>query len=119
MVQAFGAADLVVCRSGASTLGELPAAGLPGVLVPYPYVHQEENADYLVRHGAAVKVRDVDMIGGGRPEDGLLFKQIRRLLERNEERTHMSERSQALARPDAAARLAEMVLDLAIRRGPA
>src|SRR5262249_26248239 len=63
MVTAFGAADLVLCRSGASTLGELPAAGLPAVLVPYPYVHQDENADYLVKHGAARKVPDDTMLG--------------------------------------------------------
>ena len=119
MVQAFGAADLVVCRSGASTIGELPAAGLPAVLVPYPYVHQEENADYLVRRGAAVKVRDQEMLGDRRPEEGPLFAQIRRLLVGEEERTHMSERSRALARPDAARCLATMLLDLATRRGPA
>jgi UDP-N-acetylglucosamine--N-acetylmuramyl-(pentapeptide) pyrophosphoryl-undecaprenol N-acetylglucosamine transferase len=119
MVQAFGAADLVVCRSGASTLGELPAAGLPAVLVPYPYVNQEENADYLVRHGAALKVRDEEMLGNRRPEEGLLFGQIRRLLVGEEERTHMSEHSRALARPDAAGCLANMLLDLATRRGPA
>lgn len=50
------AADVTVCRSGASVLGELPAAELPALLVPLSYVHQDENADYLVRHGAAVKL---------------------------------------------------------------
>jgi UDP-N-acetylglucosamine--N-acetylmuramyl-(pentapeptide) pyrophosphoryl-undecaprenol N-acetylglucosamine transferase len=50
------AADLTVCRSGASVLGELPAAELPAVLVPLSFVHQDENADYLVRHGAAIKL---------------------------------------------------------------
>lgn len=115
MTRAFGAADLAVCRSGASTLAELPAAGLPAVLVPYPYVHQEENADYLVRRGAAVKVADAEMLGVGRTEDGLLYRTIRRLLEENPERTLMHERSRALARPDAARRLADLLLDLAAR----
>lgn len=113
MVRAFGAATLAVCRSGASTLAELPAAGLPAVLVPYPYVHQDENADYLVRRGAALKVADAAMLGDGRPEDGPLFTQIRRLLERDEERTRMSERSRALGRPDAAQHLAELLRALA------
>jgi UDP-N-acetylglucosamine--N-acetylmuramyl-(pentapeptide) pyrophosphoryl-undecaprenol N-acetylglucosamine transferase len=121
MVQAFGAADLVVCRSGASTLGELPAAGLPALLVPLPIpgIHQGANADYLARHGAAIRVRDEEMLGGGWPAEGPLFRHIRRLLERNEERTQMVERSQALAQPDAAGRLATVLLDLATRRGPA
>ncbi len=121
MVQAFGAADLVVCRSGASTLGELPAARLPALLVPLPItgIHQDANANYLARHGAAITVRDEEMLGGARPEDGPLFRHIRRLLEQNEERTQMEERSQALARPDAARSLATVLLDLATRRGPA
>lgn len=113
MVRAFGAATLAVCRSGASTLAELPAAGLPAVLVPYPYVHQDENADYLVRRGAALKVADAAMLGAGQPEDGPLFTQIRRLLEQDEERMRMSERSRALGRPDAAQHLAELLRALA------
>lgn len=118
MVRAFGAADLALCRSGASTLAELPAAGLPAILVPYPYVHQDENADYLVRHGAAVKVPDHAMLGDGDPRDGLLYRELRRLLgEETERRKHMAERSQALARPDAAHRLAHALLNLATRSG--
>jgi len=113
MVQAFGAADLALCRSGASTMGELPAAGLPAVLVPYPYVHQEENADYLVRHGAALKVRDAQMLGEGRPEAGPLFQNLLRLIGDPHERATMSGRSKALAQPDAAERLADLLLALA------
>jgi UDP-N-acetylglucosamine--N-acetylmuramyl-(pentapeptide) pyrophosphoryl-undecaprenol N-acetylglucosamine transferase len=115
MAQAFGAADLAICRSGASTLAELPAVGLPAVLVPYPYVHQEENADYLVRHGAAVKVLDNAMLGTGQPEEGVLFQQVSRLLERHDERKQMALRSCELARPGAAERLAVMLLELASR----
>jgi UDP-N-acetylglucosamine--N-acetylmuramyl-(pentapeptide) pyrophosphoryl-undecaprenol N-acetylglucosamine transferase len=113
MVQAFGAADLALCRSGASTLGELPAAGLPAVLVPYPYVHQEENADYLVQRGAALKVRDQEMLGGGRPTAGPLFQNLLRLIADPLERATMSERSKALAQPNAAKRLAGLLLALA------
>jgi UDP-N-acetylglucosamine--N-acetylmuramyl-(pentapeptide) pyrophosphoryl-undecaprenol N-acetylglucosamine transferase len=113
MVQAFGAADLALCRSGASTLGELPAAGLPAVLVPYPYVHQEENADYLVRRGAALKVRDQEMLGGGRSTAGPLFQNLLRLIADPIERATMSERSKALAQPNAAERLADLLIALA------
>ncbi len=115
MPAAFGAADLAVCRSGASTLAELPAAGLPAVLVPYPYVHQDENADYLVGRGAAVKVADAQMIGGGRPQDGALYQAIIRLLHNEHERRNMVEQSRALARPDAARHLAQALLGLAAR----
>jgi UDP-N-acetylglucosamine--N-acetylmuramyl-(pentapeptide) pyrophosphoryl-undecaprenol N-acetylglucosamine transferase len=117
MTAAFGAADLAICRSGASTLAELPAAGLPAVLVPYPYVHQDENADYLARRGAAVKVADAAMLGGGRPTDGPLFQQVIRLFNDEHERQHMAERSRALARPDAAGHLAGALLSLAARSG--
>ncbi len=115
MVAAFGAADLAVCRSGASTLAELPAAGLPAVLVPYPYVHQDENADYLVRRGAAVKVADDEMLGPGSPKEGALFRAVVRLFDDKHERQDMAERSRALARPDAARSLAEALLRLAAR----
>lgn len=56
MTDALVAADLTLCRSGASVLGELPAAQTPAILVPLSYVHQDENADYLAKHGAAVKI---------------------------------------------------------------
>jgi len=115
MTEAFGAADLVICRSGASTLGELPAAGLPAVLVPYPYVHQDENADYLVRHGAAVKVADDAMLGAGAAEHGPLFTHVRQLVIDTQERNTMAARCRALARPDAARRLAGVLLGLAAR----
>lgn len=116
MIGALGAADLAVCRSGASTLAELPAVGLPAVLVPYPYVHQDENADYMVRRGAAVKVADAAMLGRGRPQDGPLYREVVRLLHNREARAQMAERSRALARPDAARTLAQTLLDLAARR---
>lgn len=57
MAAAYGWADLAVCRSGALTVAELAAAGLPGVLVPFPAAvddHQTANARFLASRGAAV-----------------------------------------------------------------
>lgn len=114
MVAAFGAADLALCRSGASVLGELPALGLPAVLIPYPYVHQDENAEYLVRHGAAIKISDAAMLGEKKPQEGPLFRELYRLLKTDtHERLQMARQSRALARPDAAQHLADALRQLA------
>ncbi len=115
MIRAFGAADLALCRSGASTLAELPAAALPAVLVPYPYVHQDENADYLVSRGAAVKVADGEMIGDGQPQESRLFLELQRLLTQPQERYAMAQQSKRLARPDAARQLADALCRLAAK----
>jgi UDP-N-acetylglucosamine--N-acetylmuramyl-(pentapeptide) pyrophosphoryl-undecaprenol N-acetylglucosamine transferase len=64
MAAAYGAADLVVCRSGASTLAELAAQRAPAVLVPYPHAtagHQDVNARVLERAGAAARLREEDL----------------------------------------------------------
>jgi UDP-N-acetylglucosamine--N-acetylmuramyl-(pentapeptide) pyrophosphoryl-undecaprenol N-acetylglucosamine transferase len=119
MVQAFGAADLAIARSGASTLAELPAAKLPAVLVPYPYVHQDENADYLVAHGAAAKVADDAMLGADDPQAGALWPVVQRLLQDHAARAAMAERSASLARPHAAQAIAGELLRLAAHGGTA
>jgi len=113
MAAAFGAADLAICRSGASTMAELPAVGLPAILVPYPYVHQDENADYLVRHGAAVKVADHALLGSTLPREGALFQAVDQLLHDPAARQRMAAQSRALARPDAAQQLAMAICSLA------
>src|ERR1700689_1864632 len=66
MPAAFARADLVVCRSGASTVAEIAAAGKPAVFVPFPRAaddHQRVNAEALGRHGAAVVVEESKLEG--------------------------------------------------------
>ncbi len=64
MPRCMAAADLVICRCGAMTLSELPAAGKPSILIPSPYVaenHQYHNAMVLVGRGAAVCIEEKDL----------------------------------------------------------
>jgi UDP-N-acetylglucosamine--N-acetylmuramyl-(pentapeptide) pyrophosphoryl-undecaprenol N-acetylglucosamine transferase len=106
-VDAFLAADLIVSRAGASILGEVPAAGLPAVLVPYPYAgaHQSLNADYLVQHQAAVVVKDADLTQ-------CLKKVVIDLLTNTDQLQRMRNASRRLAQPDAADKLARQILEV-------
>lgn len=100
------AADLVVCRAGATTLAELAALGRPAVLVPLPTAtddHQRKNADVLARAGAAVVI-DERELSGERLAETLLA-----LARDGERRAAMAERARSLARPDAAERIADRV----------
>jgi UDP-N-acetylglucosamine--N-acetylmuramyl-(pentapeptide) pyrophosphoryl-undecaprenol N-acetylglucosamine transferase len=111
MGYALAAADLALCRAGASTLGELPFFGLPAVLVPYPHAwrYQRVNAAWLTERGAAVTLRDE------RLEDDLLST-LRELLMDEEQLAQMGDRTRALSRPDAAARLADALLNTKITK---
>jgi UDP-N-acetylglucosamine--N-acetylmuramyl-(pentapeptide) pyrophosphoryl-undecaprenol N-acetylglucosamine transferase len=104
---AMAAADLAVMRSGASVMGELPALGLPAILVPYPYAggHQRFNARYLADAGAALLVED-SKLNGFLPLVGELLADERR-------RAAMAEAARRLARPDAARDIARILLEVA------
>lgn len=108
---ALAAADLVVSRAGASTLGEFPAFGLPSVLVPYPYSgqHQYANARFLVERGASVMVEDRDL-------SQQLVPVVRRLLADADQRREMGRRASVLAQPGAAERIAAELRRLAAGR---
>jgi UDP-N-acetylglucosamine--N-acetylmuramyl-(pentapeptide) pyrophosphoryl-undecaprenol N-acetylglucosamine transferase len=108
----LAACDLVLGRSGGS-LFEVTARGRPAILVPYPHAtagHQETNAVWMADAGAALVVADGDLEPAG------LLKMISELLGDEARLTQMAEASWALATPDAAARIADAVLDAASGR---
>jgi UDP-N-acetylglucosamine--N-acetylmuramyl-(pentapeptide) pyrophosphoryl-undecaprenol N-acetylglucosamine transferase len=114
MAAAYAWADLVVCRAGALTLAEVCAAGLGSVLVPFPQAvddHQTRNAEYLVERGAALLLRQDEQLA---PK---LRDALREFATDPARRRAMAEAARSLARPDAAARVADIVMqDLAIAR---
>ncbi|QHN04452.1 undecaprenyldiphospho-muramoylpentapeptide beta-N-acetylglucosaminyltransferase [Granulicella sp. WH15] len=110
MVEEIGGADLIVCRSGASTVAELAAAGRASVLVPFAAAaddHQRKNADVLVEAGAAVMVLESEL----NPER--LGAVVADLLEDSARRSRMGEAARGLAHADAAGQIARMCLRLA------
>lgn len=111
MGAALAAADIAVMRAGASTLGELPLAGLPAILVPYPHAwrYQRVNAEYLAAHRAALVIRDQDL--GSR-----LLPTVQKLLRSTPQRRSMRDAMRSLAKPDAAQALAGQLLELGGKR---
>lgn len=109
VADAMAASDLAICRSGASTLGELPAAGLPAILVPLPIpgVQQEENADILVERGAAVKLPDHEL------QRGALLPRVIELLDDAPRLRTMTTAMRGLARTEAAENLAALLRSFA------
>ena len=105
MGAAFATADLVVCRAGASTLGELPYFGLPAILVPYPYAwrYQHKNAEFLREKGCAVILEDQML------EQELPGK-IKSLINNPDTLQKMSDAMKEISKPNAADRIAEMIL---------
>ena len=104
MGMAYAAADVAISRSGASSLTELSAFGLPVILVPYPTAaddHQRRNADVFTKASAALAVEEADL-GGGKLGDLLL-----NLLADPTERTRLATAMQKLAPVDAAARVCD------------
>jgi len=103
---ALAAADLAVCRSGATTVAEITCCGVPAVLVPYPHHkdrQQELNARILQRDGAAVMLSDEDLTAE------VLASRVTDLLADEKRLQTMGARAELLGRPDAAAALAGLI----------
>jgi UDP-N-acetylglucosamine--N-acetylmuramyl-(pentapeptide) pyrophosphoryl-undecaprenol N-acetylglucosamine transferase len=115
MAAAYAAADLAICRSGAQTLAELSAAGLPAVLVPYPYAaddHQRANARAHVAEGAAVMLEDSTLTGP------VLVEAVRELRSTDTTLSTMGSAAASQARPRAAEEIAALIRDVARGRAP-
>ncbi len=107
MEQAYGWADLVICRSGALTVAELAAAGVAALLVPFPHAvddHQTHNAGWLVAAGAA------ECLTEGPNLAALLRARVAALATDRPALLRMAEAARALAKVDAAERVADACL---------
>ncbi|HEX5068757.1 MAG TPA: undecaprenyldiphospho-muramoylpentapeptide beta-N-acetylglucosaminyltransferase [Vicinamibacterales bacterium] len=114
MADEMAAADLVISRAGATTLAELAAAGRPALLVPFPAAtddHQRRNADVLVRAGAAAMIEERHLSADR------LAETAAELLADPERRDRMSAAMRTFARPDAASRIVDRLIELARRPG--
>ena len=110
MPAAFADADLIISRAGASTVGELCAAGRASILIPYPHAaddHQSRNAAALAAAGAAI------VVSGSRWTGERMVEEVESLLARPDRLEAMGLAARALARPDAARRAADVLEEVA------
>ena len=112
MAQRFADADLIVCRSGASTVAEIAAAGKCALFVPFPGAaddHQLRNAELLAASGSALLIPESELTAER------FVQQVADLLGDAPRMSAMGEKARALAHRDAAAHVAEMALRAARR----
>jgi UDP-N-acetylglucosamine--N-acetylmuramyl-(pentapeptide) pyrophosphoryl-undecaprenol N-acetylglucosamine transferase len=103
------AADVGVFRAGASVLGEIPAAALPSILIPGTFAggHQRNNARWLADNGVAILLDEEEIEDVG--------ARVGELLDDDARREAMRAAAHGLARPDAAAAIAKVVMEVARR----
>lgn len=109
MSAAYAASDLVICRSGATTLAELTCCKKAAVLIPFPFAadnHQEVNARSLVDKGAARMILQSELTGES------LGAVVRELIENPEKREKMERAAGALGRPEAAKEIADVCVQM-------
>ncbi len=109
MDRCLAAADLVICRAGASSLSEIQAMGKPSILVPYPYAaenHQYYNAMELVKNNAAILIEEKDFTGER------LIKEVDALLADRERLESLGENAKKMAIYDATERIADCICEI-------
>jgi UDP-N-acetylglucosamine--N-acetylmuramyl-(pentapeptide) pyrophosphoryl-undecaprenol N-acetylglucosamine transferase len=109
MAGAYAWADLAFCRSGASTVFEVAAAGLPAVFIPFPeatHGHQDRNAVAMEAAGAAQRIAQTGLNGSQ------VAVTVRTIFENPEKLARMAEAARGFARPDAAARIMDAVEEM-------
>ena len=105
----MAAADVVMCRAGASTISELTAIAKPSILVPSPNVtnnHQEKNARVLANQGAAILLREKDCVGD------TLLESANQLLRDKDQREGMIQALHGMAVPDASQKIYETLMGI-------
>jgi len=110
----YAAADLLVCRAGATTLAEVTALGKPAILVPFPFAaadHQTHNAAEMAGAGAAIAIPESEFTAAR------LASEVTALFDDEGKRLAMALASRTLGRPQAADHVAEALLGLVERRG--
>jgi UDP-N-acetylglucosamine--N-acetylmuramyl-(pentapeptide) pyrophosphoryl-undecaprenol N-acetylglucosamine transferase len=109
MAKAYGEADLIVCRAGASTIAEITMCKKPAILVPFPFAaddHQTVNARSLVAAGAALLIPEKELSGE------VLAAQVRELAEDRQGLLKMARQAGLYGRPEAARDIAEVCVRL-------
>jgi UDP-N-acetylglucosamine--N-acetylmuramyl-(pentapeptide) pyrophosphoryl-undecaprenol N-acetylglucosamine transferase len=107
MAEAYGWADLVVCRAGALTVAELCAVGLPAIFVPYPAAvddHQTANARPMRDAGAAAIVQEAELT------PGVLAAMLRDWLQSRESLLERAQKARSLSAPNALRRITELCM---------
>lgn len=109
MAVVMRAADLVICRAGASTVSEITALAMPTIIVPSPYVtnnHQEKNARILEKHGGAVLLLEKDADGNA------LYEAAKKILTDPAQQASMSRGMAELGILDATERIYDTVMSI-------
>ncbi len=115
MAAVYNRADLVVARSGATTVAELTALGKPALFIPFPHAadnHQELNVKHLVEAGACIMIREAELTGK------LLADRIEDLAASPERLSAMAEKAAKQGCPDAADTIVGLCMELIGEKRP-